>query len=122
MIKLFASLGAIFAALGVVLGAFAAHALKNKIQPEALSIFEVGVRYQMYHALGLLALALFYTQFPNPLLTVAGFSSAAGILLFSGSLYLIALTGIKTFGAITPVGGLFFILSWILLFVAIWQK
>ena len=93
----------------VVLGAFAAHGLKSRLTPEMMAVFETGVRYQAYHALGLLFLA-----------AVRGPQSAAwcfvgGIILFSGSLYVLALTGIRWFGAITPVGGLLFIAGWLLL-------
>jgi len=120
MIKLFACFGAFFAALGVVLGAFGAHALKTRISPDQLGIFEVGVRYQMYHALGLLALASFYRE--HWLFSYAGFCLVLGIILFSGSLYVLSLTGIKSFGAVTPIGGLLFVLAWIFFFAGLWLK
>lgn len=110
--KIFFFSGAFFALFSVIFGAFGAHALKQKISAEMLSIFEVGVRYQMYHALGLLILALAYTYFPGFPLQTAGWLFILGTLVFSGSLYMLALTGQKAWGAITPIGGAFWIVAW----------
>jgi uncharacterized membrane protein YgdD (TMEM256/DUF423 family) len=101
-------LGAGFMFLAVGLGAFGAHALKTRLTPEMLAIFETGVRYQVYHALALLLLAAL--RGPGK----AGWCFAAGIALFSGSLYLLALTGVKKWGAITPIGGLLFLIGWLI--------
>lgn len=111
--KTFFFLGAFFALLAVILGAFGAHALKQKISPDMLSIFEVGVRYQMYHALGLIILALALQHFSGFSLELAGWLFIAGIFLFSGSLYILSLTGNTLWGAITPVGGFLWIIAWI---------
>jgi len=111
--KAFFFLGAFFAMLSVILGAFGAHALKQKISPEMLSVFEVGVRYQMYHALGLILLALAMLQFPGYALEIAGGLFIAGMILFSGSLYILALSGNKMWGAVTPIGGFIWIVAWL---------
>ena len=101
--------------LGVALGAFAAHALKARLTPEMLAVFETGVRYQMYHAFALLAVAWAGARWPGRVFAVAGGSFAAGILMFSGSLYLLALTGSRWLGAVTPLGGLCLLAGWLLL-------
>jgi uncharacterized membrane protein YgdD (TMEM256/DUF423 family) len=108
------ALGAVFGFLGVALGAFGAHALKTRLSPEMLGIFEVGVRYQMYHALALLAVGLVAMSRPAALLTAAGIAFAVGIAIFSGSLYVLALTETRWLGAITPLGGLGFLVGWAL--------
>ena len=110
--------GAVFAGLGVGLGAFGAHMLKSRLNAEMLAVFETGVRYQMYHALGLLAVAWAASRFEHPLVHVAGWSFVIGIALFSGSLYLMTLTGTRWVGAITPLGGAAFILGWVALALA----
>lgn len=120
MSKVFAIFGASLAALGVLIGAFGAHALKERLNPESLAIFEVGVRYQMYHALGLFAIAWFSQHYSSKLFSMSGWLMIAGILFFSGSLYLLSLTSIKAFGAVTPIGGVFFLIAWILLGVGVW--
>ena len=97
----------------MILGAFGAHALKQKISGEMLSIFEVGVRYQMYHALGLILIALAIQHFPGFSLEWAAWLLVGGILIFSGSLYILALTGNTLWGAITPIGGMLWIIAWI---------
>lgn len=98
----------------VALGAFAAHGLKDALTPEMLGVFEVGVRYQFYHGLALLACSMApATLWENRWLGRAGWAWAAGVLVFSGSLYLLALTGIDKFGAITPIGGVAFLLGWV---------
>jgi uncharacterized membrane protein YgdD (TMEM256/DUF423 family) len=112
------ALGAAFGFLGVGLGAFGAHALKARLTPEMLGIFEIGVRYQMYHALALVAVGVVALSRPSALLTAAGYSLAAGILVFSGSLYILALTETRWLGAITPLGGLAFLIGWALFFWA----
>ncbi len=111
-------IGAIAAAVGVALGAFGAHGLKTRVEPDMLAVFETGVRYHMIHALGLLAVGWAAARWPGSLTTAAGWLFLAGIVVFSGSLYTMTLTGAKWLGAITPLGGLSFILGWILLAVA----
>ena len=98
--------------LGVVFGAFGAHALKASLSPRMLEIFETGVRYQMYHGLGLLALAWAISRWPERRLVAAAWLLVAGTAVFSGSLYMLVLTGTRWFGAITPVGGVALIVGW----------
>ena len=112
MQNLFFALGSGFSLLGVVFGAFGAHALRSKLSPEMLETFEVAVRYQMYHSLGLIAAAWAVSQWQNQLTAASGWCFFAGILIFSGSLYILSLTGIRWLGAITPIGGLAFIVGW----------
>lgn len=119
--KLFALLGAVFAGSAVFLGAFGAHALKGKLSPEALSTFEIGVRYQMYHGLALFPVAWLSAHYSLNLFAISGWLMVAGIIFFSFSLYLLSLTSIKIFGAVTPIGGLLFLFSWILLAVGLWR-
>jgi uncharacterized membrane protein YgdD (TMEM256/DUF423 family) len=107
-VELWVRLGAGFMFLAVGLGAFGAHALKTRLSPEMLAIFETGVKYQVYHALALLLLAA--VRGPSK----AGWCFTAGIVLFSGSLYVLALTGVKKWGAVTPIGGLLFLAGWLL--------
>jgi len=121
MDRLFFILGSLSAFLAVALGAFAAHGLKSKLEPEMLNIFEVGVRYQMYHALALLAVAWTSTRWPGNSINVAGWLFIAGTIIFSGSLYLLSLTGFRWLGAITPVGGLAFLIGWIILAWGVWR-
>lgn len=113
IVNIFFSLGAFLALLAVVFGAFGAHILKQKISVDLLAIFEVAVRYQMYHALGLIALALAYLHFPGYPLIIAGWLFVLGTLFFSGSLYILALSGNTIWGAITPIGGLLWIIGWL---------
>ena len=110
--KLWGAVGAIMAGLAVAAGAFGAHALKPRLSPDLLQVFETGVRYQMYHALGLLAVAVASDRWPEANFNVVGWLLVAGIFLFSGSLYALCLTGIRTLGAITPLGGLCFLAAW----------
>lgn len=112
MDRTFFAVGCVSALLAVGLGAFGAHALKARLAPDMLAIFEVGVRYHMYHALALLAVAWACTRWPGGAPVAAGWLFIAGTLLFSGSLYALALTGIRWLGAITPLGGLAFIVGW----------
>jgi uncharacterized membrane protein YgdD (TMEM256/DUF423 family) len=103
--------------VGVAFGAFGAHGLRGRLSPEMLAIFETGVRYQMYHALALLAVAALALSPGGRLIHAAGWCFTAGIVIFSGSLYALALTGTTTFGAITPLGGLAFLAGWICLLI-----
>ena len=122
MDRLFFSLGAFGGLTAVAIGAFAAHALKGKLPPDLFEIFEVGARYHMYHALALLGAAWAVTRWPGTGTTWAGWCFVAGIVLFSGSLYALALTGIRTLGAITPLGGVCFLAGWVLLAFAALQR
>ena len=108
--KLWSVLGALNALLAIAAGAFGAHALRARLQPAALVTFETGARYHMYHALGLLAVAWLAQQ--KPAAGTAGWLMLAGIVLFSGSLYALAITGVRALGAITPLGGLCFLSAW----------
>ena len=109
-------------ALAVLLGAFGAHALKNSLSPEMLAVYKTGVEYQFYHALGLLLIGSIGFHLDSKWLRRAGLLLAVGILLFSGSLYVIALTGIKVIGAITPIGGVSFVSGWVCLAIAVWKR
>ncbi len=120
MTRAFFVLGALSAGMAVVLGAFGAHALRGRLAADMLAVFEVGVRYQMYHALALLAVAWAYARWPGTAMIVAGWLFVLGTVIFSGTLYLLALTGQKWLGAITPLGGVAFILGWIVLAWAAW--
>ncbi|SFA42406.1 Uncharacterized membrane protein YgdD, TMEM256/DUF423 family [Parageobacillus thermantarcticus] len=114
--KTFVLLGAINAFLSVALGAFGAHGLEGKIPDRYFEIWKTGVQYQMFHALGLFVVGLMLGKFPNiNLLTAAGWIMFIGIVLFSGSLYVLSLTQIKPLGAITPFGGVAFLIAWILI-------
>ena len=112
------AVGAIAGAVGVTLGAFGAHALKSRVTEDLITVFEIGVRYQMYHALALFAVAWAAGRWPGNWINASGWLFTLGILVFSGSLYLMTLSGARWLGAITPVGGLCFILGWIALAVA----
>jgi uncharacterized membrane protein YgdD (TMEM256/DUF423 family) len=113
--RLFFVLGAVLAGLAVGLGAFAAHSLRATVSAADLATFETGVRYHMYHALALLAVAGALARWPSGSATAAGWCFTAGIALFSGSLYLLVITGPRWLGAITPLGGVAFVLGWGLL-------
>lgn len=121
MLRTFLMLAAFFGFTGVALGAFAAHALKNRLSPEYLAIFHTGVLYQLIHALAIFGVAVLATQVQGRLVTYAGVSFALGILLFSGSLYLLTLTGVSKLGIITPFGGLFFLAGWAILGWTAWR-
>lgn len=112
---------ALAAGIGVAVGAFGAHGLVDRVTPERLLTFETGVRYQMYHALALLGLAVLYRQVAVPGIKVAAGLFVAGIIIFSGSLYVLVLTDTSWFGAITPIGGVAFILGWIWLIRVAWS-
>lgn len=115
MSRLFLALGALAAGIGVALGAFGAHGLESRVTPERLQTFETGVRYHMYHALALLVVGWAAAQFPGWPLQAAGYLFLAGLVLFSGSLYLLVLTDTPWLGAVTPLGGVAFIVGWVLL-------
>jgi uncharacterized membrane protein YgdD (TMEM256/DUF423 family) len=113
MERTFLFVGALLGFLGVAFGAFGAHALKARLPPDMLAVFETGVRYQMYHAFAILIVAAAIGRFGSAtLLTASGWSYALGVVLFSGSLYALALTGVGILGAVTPIGGLLFLLGW----------
>jgi uncharacterized membrane protein YgdD (TMEM256/DUF423 family) len=128
MHKIFLLIGTVLAGLAVALGAFGAHGLKRLVDAETVGIYQTGVQYQMYHALALLAVGILGDRISNHLLGYAGFLFIGGIVLFSGSLYLIASLKamnkvvVPAVGIITPVGGLLFILGWIVLLIAIIKK
>jgi uncharacterized membrane protein YgdD (TMEM256/DUF423 family) len=121
MLRSFLMLAAFFGFTGVGLGAFAAHGLKSRFTAEYLAIFHTGVLYQLIHALALLGVAVLAAQLPGRLITWAGFSFALGIVLFSGSLYVLTLTGFSKLGIITPFGGLALLVGWALLGLAAWR-
>ncbi|MEP6832023.1 MAG: DUF423 domain-containing protein [Gemmatimonas sp.] len=118
MEKIFVMLGAFSGALGVGAGAFGAHALRGKLEPRMLEVFETGARYQMYHAVALILVAWASSRWPGALTTTSGWLMVAGTVFFSGSLYAMALTDVKALGAITPIGGVCFIAGWVCLGVA----
>ncbi|MCB0807590.1 MAG: DUF423 domain-containing protein [Bacteroidales bacterium] len=113
---------AIFLALAVAIGAFGAHALKEKLADDLLQIYKTGVEYHFYHALGLLLVGILSLYMPSNLLNWSALLLGIGIVVFSGSLYVLAISGIRWIGAITPIGGLSFIAGWILLIFAVLKK
>jgi uncharacterized membrane protein YgdD (TMEM256/DUF423 family) len=115
MTRVFIGLGALLAGIGVVLGAFGAHGLEGRVSPDRLDTFRTGVQYQMYHALALLVVGWAVAQGWGPLLHWAGYCFVGGIVVFSGTLYLLVLTDTGWLGAITPLGGVAFIVGWVLL-------
>jgi len=119
MDRIWIGLGAAYGFLAVALGAFGAHALKQRLSVEMLAVWRTGVDYHFYHALALLLLGLIARQTPSPVLNASGYCFALGILLFSGSLYALALSDVRILGAITPVGGLLFLTGWALLGYAV---
>jgi uncharacterized membrane protein YgdD (TMEM256/DUF423 family) len=116
--RVFFVLGAVSAFLGVAAGAFGAHALKSRVEPDMLVVFEVGVRYQMYHAFALIACAWAVSKWPGTLVNTSGWLFVAGTIVFSGSLYALSLSGVRWLGAITPLGGFAFLGGWICLAAA----
>ncbi|WP_430487864.1 DUF423 domain-containing protein [Priestia flexa] len=117
--KIFVILGAINAALAVALGAFGAHGLEGKISEKYLEVWKTGVQYHMFHAIGLFVVALLLAKAPqSTLLSTSGWLMMGGIVLFSGSLYVLSTSGIKVLGAITPLGGVAFITAWVLIVIA----
>ncbi|MEO6070177.1 MAG: DUF423 domain-containing protein [Chitinophagaceae bacterium] len=125
MQKSFLILGTLLAGLGVILGAFGAHGLKQILPPDSVASYQTGVQYQMYHAFALLMVGILYNRMPGSLLNWAGIMFVAGIVLFSGSLYLLASlkamnkVGVSGIGIITPIGGVLFIIGWSLVLIAI---
>jgi uncharacterized membrane protein YgdD (TMEM256/DUF423 family) len=121
MDRFFFTAGSLLACLAVALGAFAAHALKSRLSADMLAIFEVGVRYHMVHALALLAVAWAVSRWPESNAGTAGWFFLAGIVIFSGSLYVLSLTEMRWLGAITPIGGVAFLIGWLILAWAAWR-
>lgn len=120
--RTFAIIASVFGLCGVILGAFGAHTLKSEISSEMLSVFETGVRYQMYHTFALFAAAFVLQTKQSGRIVIAAWLFVGGIVLFSGSLYLLAVTGIRGLGFITPVGGLSFIGGWLMLALGFWEQ
>jgi uncharacterized membrane protein YgdD (TMEM256/DUF423 family) len=121
MDRVFLVIGALSAFIGVAAGAFGAHGLKGRISPEMLSVFEVGARYQMYHAFALIIAAWVQTKWPSSLVTIGGWFFVIGTIFFSGSLYLMSVTGARWLGAITPLGGLAFLSGWVCIAWSAWR-
>lgn len=117
--RIFLVFGALSAFCSVAGGAFGAHALRARLSPDLLDVFETAARYQMYHALSLLCVGVLMSRFASPWLAGSGWLFVAGTLLFSGSLYLLVLTGMRWLGAVTPLGGLAFLLGWALLAIGV---
>ncbi|KAB2333147.1 DUF423 domain-containing protein [Cytobacillus depressus] len=117
--KLFIILGALNALLSVALGAFGAHGLEKTVEPKYLEIWKTGVHYQMFHAVGLLVIGILLGKVPaSSLLSWSGWMMFIGIILFSGSLYILTVTKISVLGAITPLGGVAFLVAWVLVIIA----
>jgi uncharacterized membrane protein YgdD (TMEM256/DUF423 family) len=121
MVRFWLVVGSLLAGLAVAAGAFGAHGLKTRLPADLLLVFETAVRYQMYHALGLLVVAFAMDRWPDGSFQVSGWLMLAGIILFSGSLYALCLTGVRSLGAITPLGGLCFLAGWALLAWNVWS-
>jgi len=121
MARVFVIVGSLSGLIAVAAGAFGAHTLRDRISADLLTTFETGARYQMYHALALLAVAWAMTRWANPLTILAGWLFVAGTLIFSGSLYALSLTGARWLGAITPLGGIAFMGGWVCLALAAWR-
>jgi uncharacterized membrane protein YgdD (TMEM256/DUF423 family) len=121
MDRLFFTLGSLSAFVAVALGAFGAHALKTRLDADLLAVFETGVRYQMTHALALLAVGWAHTRWPGRAVQASGWLFVAGSVLFSGSLVALALTGVRWLGAITPLGGVAWLAAWLCLAWAAWR-
>ncbi len=117
--RMFLAVGSTSAFLAVAAGAFGAHALRDRLDDSLLAVFETGVRYQMYHALALVAVAWVMDRWGGGLVVWSGWLFVAGTVVFSGSLYLLALTGQRLFGAVTPLGGVAFLAGWVALLVGI---
>lgn len=115
MERLFFAAGALSAFIAVAAGAFGAHALKQQLTPDMLAVFEIGVRYQMYHAIALLCASFACAKWPGKLMTASGWLFIIGTLFFSGSLYQLSLTGMKWLGIITPIGGGIWLAGWLCL-------
>jgi uncharacterized membrane protein YgdD (TMEM256/DUF423 family) len=114
-------MGGVLAFLGVALGAFGAHALRSRLSPDLQAIYETGVRYHLYHALALFVVAWLSETRGSALVNLSGWTFVIGIVLFSGSLYLLSLSGLRGWGAVTPFGGVAFLAGWVLLVLAAFQ-
>lgn len=119
MLKVFVALGSIMAFLGVAVGAFGAHSLKHVLTGKWAGVYETGVHYHLIHALGLILIGILAEKFPGALMNWAGWLLFVGIILFSGSLYALSITKINVIGAITPVGGVAFLVGWALVVIAV---
>jgi uncharacterized membrane protein YgdD (TMEM256/DUF423 family) len=120
--KIFVIVGSLSAFLGVALGAFGAHGLKSRITPDMLTVWQTGVQYHLIHALGLILIGILCHLMPDAaLVRTAGWLIVAGSILFSGSLYVMVLTSIRALGMVTPLGGVGFLVGWLLLAVAAWR-
>ena len=115
MVATWFAAGAVLCGLGVLLGAFGAHGLRGRVTPEMLAVYETGERCPLVHGLALLAVAWATTRWPNTWISASGWLFVAGIVVFSGSLYLLSITGVRWLGAITPIGGLCFVAGWLIL-------
>ena len=128
MHSVFVMTGTFLAGLAVILGAFGAHGLKKIVPPETVTTFQTGVQYQMYHALAMIFVGMLIEKADSGMMKWAGICFIIGILLFSGSLYLITLlkakntVGLSGIGIITPFGGLFFVAGWLMMFIAVWKS
>ena len=121
MERTFFALGALFSGLAVAAGAFGAHGLRGRLDTDMLAAFETGARYQMYHGLALLAVAWAVVRWPQGHAAAAGWLFVAGIVIFSGSLYVLSISGVRWLGAITPLGGLCFLAGWVALVLTSWR-
>ncbi len=121
MTRRFFILGTVFGFIGIAAGAFGAHLLRDNLDVELMNVFETAVRYQMYHVFALLLIAFARRRYDHRALFWSGWSFTVGILLFSGSLYALALTGIRWLGMITPVGGIAFLVGWLLFAWGLWR-
>ena len=119
--KSYIAIGAILSAVGILFGAFGSHSLKSKINPEQLMVFDIATRYLMYHAIGIFGIGILAYSVPESVVKLPVIIMFVGILLFSGSLYLISLKGFTKLGIITPIGGTAFIVSWVLLAINIYK-
>ena len=122
MDRTFFFIGAVSAFIGVAAGAFGAHGLKERLGADMLAVFETGVRYQMYHAFALVAAAWAAARWPGGWASASGWLFVAGTVIFSGSLYVLSLTGLRWLGAVTPIGGLAFLAGWLCLAAACWKS
>ncbi|MBE0575079.1 MAG: DUF423 domain-containing protein [Desulfuromonadales bacterium] len=121
--KIFVLIGSLSAFLGVALGAFGAHGLKTRVTPELLIIWQTGVQYHLVHALGLVLIGILCQLLPEAsLIRSAGWMFLAGSALFSGSLYIMVLSDVRALGMITPLGGIAFLIGWLMLAIAVWQQ
>jgi uncharacterized membrane protein YgdD (TMEM256/DUF423 family) len=119
--RIFLAIGAFLGFLGVAAGAFGTHGLRDRLSPDMLTIFETGVRYQMYHALALLAVGWLADRSPSLSVILAGWLFIAGTVVFSGTLYVLSMTGVRGWGAVTPLGGLALLAGWVCLAWAAWS-